>query len=387
MLNMDEQEFSQLIETSFEAILSGSASLEDILKQHPGEAELLRPELESALWLVRKQDYVRARPGFVAASRKRIVARIQQESASRGAKRGFLGFLWPRPVALRGVAVALLGLAIVLGGTGGLVTASRVALPGENLYPVKRSVEQFAFDLTFAPEQRVSLSAEFSQRRLEEAETLIIQGSLDTAEETLSEFEREVERSAVLLNQVSEENAVEKRKLAIALREGLAQQSDRIADLAEFAPDSVEDDLSQAMAASSESAEMALTVVQDIDEKMATPTVMPSETYTATIAPSATALPTETPQPVVTETADAGLKGGTAEHTPAVDSTNGAQDKVKKPTNTPKPPNENKPANTSKPPNENKPENPPANDNSNSSQGQDKDDKEDKPDNPGGGKK
>ena len=66
-----------------------------------------------------------------------------------------------------------------MSGTG-LVSASSGALPGDNLYSVKRSWEDLRLFFMFSPEQRVGLESEFEQERLDEISTLLAKGRKET---------------------------------------------------------------------------------------------------------------------------------------------------------------------------------------------------------------
>ena len=125
---------------------------------------MLRPELEGALWLISQRQEVEARPGFVIASRKRVMERIKTEARSQGAKHSLFGFAWPKQHVFQWAAGAAIILFLLL-GTGGVVTISQSSLPGDGLYAVKRISENVSYTVTLNQVQRVQLSAQFAERR------------------------------------------------------------------------------------------------------------------------------------------------------------------------------------------------------------------------------
>jgi uncharacterized membrane protein YgcG len=83
-------------------------------------------------------------------------------------------FAFPRLAT--SLAIALIFL---LSGTG-LVSASSGALPGDSLYPVKRSWEDLRLFFIFSPEAREGLQSDFEQERLDEISVLLSNGRNET---------------------------------------------------------------------------------------------------------------------------------------------------------------------------------------------------------------
>ena len=66
MFDRDEQEISRFIAEGLDAVLSGKATLDQVLAAHPSQAAAIKPSLEAGLWLGERRAQVSARPGFVA---------------------------------------------------------------------------------------------------------------------------------------------------------------------------------------------------------------------------------------------------------------------------------------------------------------------------------
>ncbi|MEO5887381.1 MAG: DUF5667 domain-containing protein, partial [Anaerolineales bacterium] len=85
-----------------------------------------------------------------------------------------LGRVWF--ASLRRVAVALILLGVLFASGTGLVGAASAALPGDNLYPVKRTWENVSLLFTVDLQKRASLEIEHENERLDELHELFVKG-------------------------------------------------------------------------------------------------------------------------------------------------------------------------------------------------------------------
>jgi hypothetical protein len=303
VFDRDEQEISQIIESGIAAILSGQATLEEVLAAHPAQADELRGELAGALWLVARQAEVAARPGFVSASRKRVLERIQAEADGQGVRRAFFGFAWPRRLAFQWLAAAVVVLVLVF-GTGGAVSLAQSALPGEELYAVKRAAEQVAYTVTLDSVDRVALSTQFTDRRLEEANGLIAKGDYPSAESSLQDYEQGVHNTLALLKEVSYKPSHQVGEVAVTVKQHFTQNVQKLTVIAEKVPldTQVKDHVQKAKNASLDGATAANNVAKQIQESSPAGPVAPTDTLpppTATAVPN-TSVPTQAPIPTAT---------------------------------------------------------------------------------------
>ena len=74
------KEFDEALQTCLDLIRGGRETIESVVALYPEFADELRAQLEIAAWLTSASSALDPRPGFVAASRSRLVSRIQQES-------------------------------------------------------------------------------------------------------------------------------------------------------------------------------------------------------------------------------------------------------------------------------------------------------------------
>lgn len=333
MFDKDDQEISQRIDAALAAVLSGKATIEQVLARDPDHAAVLRPELEAALWLISQKEQVAPRSGFVASSRKRVLGKIKQEARDRGAKRAFFGFMWPRNTAFQWVAALVVIVILLSGVTGGLVTVSAKALPGESLYPVKRASEEAALALTLNSFRRVELSEQYTQRRLDEVSTLVEQGKTDNLAATLESFVDQTNQTVTLLDNANDNQPHQKKMLALEINKNLAQHAAELQNLNGTA--GITPEISQELGIAESTALNGSAAAAAVAQKILDPT----ETPTPTLEPTLTASPT----PDITDTPSG--KDPTKKTPPGQDKNPSVQPgniPDPKPTHTPKPTNDNR---------------------------------------------
>ena len=145
--------------------LEAGADLGSVLMRFPDMADELRPLLEASVAVRSLGSYQVPVPAM-----RRGRARVLQHAAEMreaGQKSRRFG------IAFRRLTTALaLMLVFFLSGTG-LVGASNGALPGDNLYPVKRTWEDVQLKFVANPVSREELEDEFELERLEEVDELL----------------------------------------------------------------------------------------------------------------------------------------------------------------------------------------------------------------------
>lgn len=163
------------------------ASPEECLARRPdvpGEVESL---LRTAMGL-RGVLQVEPSPGRTAAVRARVLAAASEARSAAGRQRR----PWPLVRLLPPVLASILALAMMTAFT---VNASAGAVPGDALYPVKRTAERLHLAATLDAEDRAALHVEFSRRRLEEAQRLDA-GGREVGAGLLADLARELEAGA-----------------------------------------------------------------------------------------------------------------------------------------------------------------------------------------------
>jgi len=136
---------------------------EQALSLYPGHAGALRQPLEGAALARALQP-----DGPTPESAQRVRTRLLGYAASLRQRRHRRSAFLPGRLAQ---AVFLAALVLVVSGYG-LYSAAAQSLPGESLYPVKRTLEKMRLQLA-APGQRHVLEETYNQRRLDEVQALI----------------------------------------------------------------------------------------------------------------------------------------------------------------------------------------------------------------------
>ena len=146
------------------------ADLETILFRYPEHADELRPILETSV-LARELAAPDPEADVMRRGRAKVLGQAAQmrESQARPASR-----LWTVPLRRALVSLAVIG--VLFAGSTGLVRAASTTLPGDNLYPVKRTWEDVRVLLTLDTRAREALEVEHENERLEELNELFAEG-------------------------------------------------------------------------------------------------------------------------------------------------------------------------------------------------------------------
>ncbi len=175
----DPTQLERLFEEAIERVEAGEP-VEQVLASYPAEvARELRPLLSVVTALESFPEPPPRSPQRVAQGRAAFLAQAAQMREQPSwidrlgqAWRDLFGGMaltWQRAA----LTVAALILIIVLGRTT-LVWASQ-SLPGDPLYPLKRTWEEISVFVTFSSEERASLRAEYIKRRQEEVAKVLRQ--------------------------------------------------------------------------------------------------------------------------------------------------------------------------------------------------------------------
>jgi hypothetical protein len=156
-----------VLETCLQEVKTGS-EIETVLKRYPELAEELRPVLQASL---NAQGMAVSGPSAEVLRRNR--AKLLQH-ATRLREEGRKPFIVRPAIQRWAMALALFVLFFFSGSS--LVRASSAALPGDSLYAVKRSWEDFTLTFTFSSGERELLEVEHENERLEELHELFASG-------------------------------------------------------------------------------------------------------------------------------------------------------------------------------------------------------------------
>lgn len=161
---MNDDRLNAALQICIEALETG-VEIERCLELFPDLRAQLRPALEGALG-ARSMAPEEIPAGAQGQSRARLLGKAESMRRRR-----------PRWFGLPKFALASFGaMLFFFMGVGGLFAASANSLPGDALYPLKRSVE--ALSLSIAPSNSLkrSLQSSYEKRRVAEAERLLSLG-------------------------------------------------------------------------------------------------------------------------------------------------------------------------------------------------------------------
>ena len=162
----------EVLETCLQNLEQG-ADIETVLRRYPELADELRPILEASLNAKKMAVPVPA-ADVVRRNRAKVLqraAQMREGKAKVQARR-----LWSVP--LRRALVTLVVLVMLFASGTGLVRAASNTLPGDQLYPVKRTWEDVLLAFTFNMQQRDALEVEHENERIQELQDLFAEGRL-----------------------------------------------------------------------------------------------------------------------------------------------------------------------------------------------------------------
>lgn len=227
------------------------------------EGQSLRPEMLEEAGLaplldtarqVREARHPALPPTVLAAG----LVRVREELAARRAVRrpGWFG----RP-AWAAAGLALMLVAVLALATTGTVLAAEGSLPGEALYPVKRSAEAVQLALTWAPEARSTLLVSLAERRLAEVQAVC---STECPSWLLADLEGQSEAAQETIEQLPSGQREKLLEKMLLLTE---RQQDVLARVLERAPDSARPGLERALERSRQGYERARQALEKQKEK------------------------------------------------------------------------------------------------------------------------
>jgi hypothetical protein len=158
----------EILEICLQDIERGE-SIETVLFRYPEYAAELRPILEGSV-NARSMAIMAPSAEVVRRNRAKVLQHAAQmrEAKSKSSSRR----MWF--ASLRWGAVTLAVVAMLFVSGTGLVSAASTTLPGDNLYPVKRTWEDVVLMLTFNLRDREALEIEHENNRLHEVRELFV---------------------------------------------------------------------------------------------------------------------------------------------------------------------------------------------------------------------
>ena len=230
-----DKESERILQECLERLQQGQEELETVLEGYPEQAEWLRQALQARAWLARKQPIFEARPGFVAASRKRLVAQLPRRGVFYNP---LAGWNWSTRLHRRWVYSFLFVILAGLLSLNGVKVAQAAPswMPGDFPYPIKTAYEGTTLAVSLSREGDAQLHIEFARRRLLEIQALVIEGRYDEIAPAGANFEFHITQAVTLIEQIARRDPLLARRLALELQATLGGQQKLMALLGYFLP-------------------------------------------------------------------------------------------------------------------------------------------------------
>ncbi|MEW6230876.1 MAG: DUF5667 domain-containing protein [Chloroflexota bacterium] len=274
-------------------IEQNGATVEECLARYPDQREELASLLAAAVRL-RVAPEVRLSEAARRTMRERIT-RLPVPVAQR--RTNWIGAFLPRRAWRPAVVLATLLLALLVVGAG-LALASAESLPHDPLYPVKRALEGAALALMPTQEGDAYLRLAFAGRRLDEAIALARRGETGGTQTLVAEYRHELEAVLAFVTGGVARGA-DMGPLAMALREQLARQHERLAAARAQMPPGVRPAIGEALATVQQMEERAAKILEGrptLPSSAGTPGGIPAPSVAPTLSPLP-GLPELTPVP------------------------------------------------------------------------------------------
>ena len=299
------REFDEALQSCLDLIRGGRESIDSVVARYPEYAEELRAQLESAMWLSTAGSALDPRPEFISASRRRLVSRIQLESRPPITVSLTWGERLQQLLTAQKLApvafVFVLMLALFVSGT--VVSASQKALPGDDLYSVKLTLEQIALATSLDEKSDAELQIQFVENRLTEVQALIVEERYEEVAETIQESTEQISKTLEIIKTVEEQDRFLAADLASQLDGLLAEQKSILAVLSQNAPEIVTISIYRVWFVSEVVKLTAANIASIVPPPPAPPpTAVPTVAPTSTPRPRPTLAPTQPPAPTPTKT-------------------------------------------------------------------------------------
>ena len=211
------------------------------------DMQSLKEEPEASFWIQSHRDGLDPRPGYIAASKRRLVARIRQENQLQEATLGSsVVQRWQaRPAFRLALSCALILLLLVNINIVG--AAAQNALPDDPFYLVKKANEKILLTTASTQARKAELHTSFAQRRLAEMAALILEGHYDPIPQVAANFDYHVNQALGSLESVASKDQVAAARLADTLESDVFKQTQILAYLATTIPAEAQNSVVQAL--------------------------------------------------------------------------------------------------------------------------------------------
>ncbi len=289
-----KEELSLALDECISKITLGEWSLGDCKRAYPQHWDDLSGFLEVASAARANLEPPSLRKEFRAQSKARLLNLLKAQMEPTQKPEGSPWLSRPRLLRPAVVLISMLMVVVMLASGVGVVNASADSIPGDGLYPIKRTFEEIQLVLETSPEAEQALLLEFADERLAEMENALQAGRAQDANQALEGYTAMVERILGIsagLGLESESDGL------VQARSRLADHQAHLEGVLERAPESAKEGLSNAIKRSQHAAE----VLQKVQEGESPSELAPGQIKKASEVPSDEAIEsTESPAQIKT---------------------------------------------------------------------------------------
>ena len=208
--------YNKILDECIDLILNQNYGIEDCLAKYPELQNELSQDLQLATSVNNKlkstiNEQTKARTKAIVLNKFNSIEKNQPRTLRKIPSIFFKGI---PPLISRWSSIAAAILLFSTLGTTTLVSASSDSNPDENLYPVKRAVENMRLRLTFDAEKKNELRLGYSNKRIEEITVMADKGDFEQIDVLQKDLEKNIE---IISNN---ENKTVKEKIFQELKEG-----------------------------------------------------------------------------------------------------------------------------------------------------------------------
>jgi uncharacterized membrane protein YgcG len=207
----------------------------------------------------------------------------------------------------RFILYSLTALSVVamflLGGVGMTAYAASLSLPGDTLYSLKMISEKIQANLAIDADTRARLYLGFAGRRLSETRTLIEKGRYTDVTQATSEYEADVQKSLIAVEDLSRVDPSQSIELNAEIDTALREYTVTLGQLIVVAPEYIKPVIQHAIIASQNALDdddmdddNDLTPIPTTETPVTTTTPTPYDITTTTPTQDSPPLPSSTPE-------------------------------------------------------------------------------------------
>ena len=213
-----------ILQECLEAHAKGE-SIDSILERNPEHLEMLQERLLAAGWLEQRTKSIAPPPQFISQSHQSLLRSL---NSSRTSHQRFwrvfrvrLGYV---RLALQ-TALLLLFCLSIYNISHQTVLLSQRALPGDLLFHLKTSLEDARLAFTFNPISEARLNLAYTNQRTLELQELLLEGSYEQVDQSLSLFRNQVQRTNQSLKLVARRDPLLAQELQLQMSASMQEQA------------------------------------------------------------------------------------------------------------------------------------------------------------------